>query len=267
MSAKAAEPKIGERVRVLDPSDGAVVGEGVLRYVDDTTVRMYEAKRPFGGLGTALFAAMIPANDTDAEHNFVRQRVHYECAPSETGTINAGVQSRETGQNDELRVAPAPSSQPAAEGTPRTDALLKDMVPEAEHWAITDLARTLERELAEAKRRADHAYPYPEAEDWTVEELAVAYAQGLKYQSEYARKIGVLDGMVAEQRSRAEAAESRLSAAVLAEREACAGICAAQHIAREKRLGIGGEYWDGYRSMAKDIAAAIRARTGVSNDR
>lgn len=35
------------------------------------------------------------------------------------------------------------------------------------------------------KRRAEHAYPYPEAEDWTVEELAAAYRERLKDIEQY----------------------------------------------------------------------------------
>lgn len=35
------------------------------------------------------------------------------------------------------------------------------------------------------KRRAEHAYPYPEADDWTVEELAAAYRERLKDIEQY----------------------------------------------------------------------------------
>ena len=40
---------------------------------------------------------------------------------------------------------------------------------------VADQLRTAASERDRNKRRADHAYPYPEAEDWTVEELAEAY--------------------------------------------------------------------------------------------
>lgn len=42
------------------------------------------------------------------------------------------------------------------------------------------------------KRRAEHAYPYPEAEDWTVEELADAYTARLKDIDEYRQWVGRL---------------------------------------------------------------------------
>lgn len=42
------------------------------------------------------------------------------------------------------------------------------------------------------KHRAEHAYPYPEAEDWTVEELAEAYTARLKDIDEYRQWVGRL---------------------------------------------------------------------------
>lgn len=75
----------------------------------------------------------------------------------------AGENQRAAAATDSPSVSaesPSVSQQSAAHHseTPKTDALLRDMVPEAEHWAITDLARTLEREAAALRRELADGY-------------------------------------------------------------------------------------------------------------
>lgn len=76
---------------------------------------------------------------------------------------------------------------------------------------LADLARDLGRRLAEALKRADHAYPYPEAEDWTVEELAAAYTRSKRIdEPAYQRLVKAADDAK-------EAAESALAETVAKE--------------------------------------------------
>lgn len=96
-----------------------------------------------------------------------------------------------------------------------------------------DKLRDLRRRLAEALKRADHAYPYPEAEDWSVEELTTAYGQALINAGAQAQRIGwevkrveaaesMLEAIKAESRDRREkleAAESARDEAVAKERD------------------------------------------------
>ena len=159
----------------------------------------------------------------------------------------------------------------AGDWKPPTPERVRRYIAQAIFKFQREYVEPLERELAEAKRRADHAYPYPDAEDWTVEELGAAYARSLKDQSEYARQIGVMDKMLAERLQRAEAAEQqakeyglkyateynaklevehKLRDAVAQEREACALAC--MHIVSTTNYA-----WNACNACAN----AIRARS------
>ncbi len=193
-------------------------------------------------------------------------------------------------------------SQPAAEGTPRTDEFVLrlakwcDANPDAELGEFVDddgtkganaswlkRARTLERELAEAKELAHMQLAACDVA--TMQNTRSSAKERIDINNPYwtAAYHGVCNAVDREMnhRERAEAAESRLSAkcvceftgsgnerkinktcahhqaikeaAVLAEREACARLC--------------DEYENTEKARGGTLAEIIRARTGVPNDR
>lgn len=74
---------------------------------------------------------------------------------------------------------------------------------EARH-TLEKASENLIHRAERAEQRANHAYPYPDAEDWTVEELAKAYCELRKDHAELARLRGIDQRYGDEQQQRAE---------------------------------------------------------------